>query len=108
MRKRNHALLAPRERAQQTLLPALWRRFPRPGVAKVKNSFAARIQDETFPSLKALQTVRCPFKNLPETEGFSLGRVVNRRENGTTPLGQSEAGLPSSLCRMDGCRAPEA
>ncbi len=35
-------------------------------VAKVKNGFVPRIRDELFPSLKALQTAQCPFKNLPE------------------------------------------
>ena len=35
-------------------------------VAKVKNGFVPRIRDEIFPRLKALQTARCPFRNLPE------------------------------------------
>jgi bifunctional non-homologous end joining protein LigD len=35
-------------------------------VAKVKNGFVPRIRDELFPALKALQTVQCPFRNLPE------------------------------------------
>jgi bifunctional non-homologous end joining protein LigD len=35
-------------------------------VAKVKNGFVARIRDELFPALKALQTAKCPFKNLPK------------------------------------------
>jgi DNA ligase D-like protein (predicted ligase) len=36
-------------------------------VAKVKNGFVPRIRDELFPTLKALRTARCPFRNLPET-----------------------------------------
>ena len=35
-------------------------------VAKVKNGFVPRVRDEIFPALKALQTAKCPFKNLPE------------------------------------------
>ena len=34
-------------------------------VAKVKNGFVSRIRDDHFPTLKALQTAQCPFKNLP-------------------------------------------
>ena len=34
-------------------------------VAKVKNRFVPRIRDELFAAHKALQTDRCPFKNLP-------------------------------------------
>jgi bifunctional non-homologous end joining protein LigD len=37
-------------------------------VAKVKNGFVPRIRDELFPALQPLQTVRCPFKNLPEIQ----------------------------------------
>ena len=35
-----------------------------------------------------------------------MGRIVNRRKNGPVPLGQTEAGLPGRIRRMDGCRAP--
>ena len=35
-------------------------------VAKVKNGFVPRVRDEIFPALKALQTAKCLFKNLPE------------------------------------------
>ena len=35
---------------------------------EVKNGFVPRIPDEVFPTLKALQTAQCPFKNLPEKE----------------------------------------
>jgi hypothetical protein len=35
---------------------------------EVKNGFVPRLPDEVFPTLKALQTAQCPFKNLPEKE----------------------------------------
>lgn len=35
-------------------------------VAKEKNGFVPRIREELFPTLKALQTAQCPFRNLPE------------------------------------------
>ena len=77
-------------------------------VAKVKNGFVPRIRDELFPALKALQTAQCTFKNLPERKGLAMGRIANRRENGAMPLGQTEAGLPGRIRRMDGRRTFEA
>ena len=74
-------------------------------VAKVKNGFVPRLRDEIFPTLKTLRAAHCPFANLPEKKGLALGRVANRRENEAMPLGQTEAGLPSGIRRMDGCRA---
>jgi bifunctional non-homologous end joining protein LigD len=35
-------------------------------VAKVKDGFVQRIQDEISPALKTLRASRCPFTNLPE------------------------------------------
>jgi hypothetical protein len=35
-------------------------------VAKVKNRFVPRVREEIFSALKALQTAKCPFQNLPE------------------------------------------
>lgn len=43
-------------------------------VAKVKNGFVPRVREEIFPSLKALQTTNCPFKNLPEKSSSRWGR----------------------------------
>ena len=38
-----------------------------------------------------------------------MGRIVNRRENGRVPLGQTDARLPACIRRMDRCRrAPAA
>jgi hypothetical protein len=76
--------------------------------AKVKNGFVPRTRDEIFPALKTLQTAKCPFTNLPETRASAVGRIVNRRENGAMPLGQTEIGLPGRFRRMDGCRTPAA
>ncbi len=45
-------------------------------VAKVKNGFVPRIRDEVTPKLRALQTVRCPFKNLPETRASRWGESL--------------------------------
>ena len=45
-------------------------------VAKVKNGFVPRIRDEIFPALKALQTVPCPFKNLPEKKASRWGESL--------------------------------
>ena len=77
-------------------------------IAKVKNGFVPRVRDELTPTLKALQTARCPFKNLPEKSASRLGEIVNRRENGRVPLGQTEARLPACIRRMDRCRTLEA
>jgi hypothetical protein len=41
-------------------------------------------------------------------KGLAVGRVANRRENGAMPLGQTEAGLPGGVYRMDGGRTSEA
>ena len=77
-------------------------------VAKVKNGFVPRVRDEIFPALKALQTAKCPFENLPETRASRWGEIVNRGEDDGMPVGQTEAGLPGRIRRMDGCGAPEA
>jgi DNA ligase D-like protein (predicted ligase) len=45
-------------------------------VAKVKDGFVPRIRDEIFPALKALQTARCPFKNLPEKRASRWGESL--------------------------------
>ena len=45
-------------------------------VAKVKNGFVPRIRDEIFPKLKALQTARCPFRNLPEKRASRWGESL--------------------------------
>ena len=44
--------------------------------AKVKNGFVPRVRDEIFPTLKTLQTARCPFKNLPETRASRWGESL--------------------------------
>ncbi len=36
----------------------------------------ARVRDEIFPTLKTLQTTRCPFKNLPETRASRWGESL--------------------------------
>jgi bifunctional non-homologous end joining protein LigD len=45
-------------------------------VAKVRNGFVPRIRDELFPALKALQTAKCPFRNLPETRASRWGESL--------------------------------
>ena len=45
-------------------------------VAKVKNGFVPRVRDEIFPALKALQTAKCPFKNLPEKGPSRWGESI--------------------------------
>ena len=45
-------------------------------VAKVKNGFVPRTQDELFPALKALQTAQCPFRNLPEKRASRWGESL--------------------------------
>jgi hypothetical protein len=37
-------------------------------VAKVKNGFVPRIQDELFPDPKCAATAQCHFRNLPEIQ----------------------------------------
>ena len=46
-------------------------------VAKVKNGFVPRVRDEIFPTLKALQTAQCPFKNLPEKRASRWGESLS-------------------------------
>jgi ATP-dependent DNA ligase len=70
-------------------------------VAKVKDGFVPRIRDEIFPALKKLKVGRCAFPKSAREKGLAVGRVANRRENGTMPLGQTEAGLSGGIPRMD-------
>ena len=73
-------------------------------VAKVKNGFVPRIRDELFPALKTLQTCQLPLQESAREKGLAVGRIANRRENGSMPVGETEAGLPDRLRRMDRCR----
>ena len=61
-------------------------------VAKVKNGFVSRIRDELFPSLKALQTANCPFKNLP----VALVKCYGRAHGGGLQHDAAEAQLGRS------------
>jgi ATP-dependent DNA ligase len=45
-------------------------------VAKVKNGFVPRVRDEIFPTLKALQTANCSFKNLPAKRSSRWGETI--------------------------------
>ena len=77
-------------------------------VAKVKNGFVPRIRDEFFPALKALQSAKCPFKNLPEKRSSRWGESLTAEK-----MDQCRWVKPKLVCqvafrRMDGCRAPEA
>ena len=71
-------------------------------VAKVKNGFVPRIRDEVTPKLRALQTVRCPFKNLPEKRASRWGESLTA-EKWTSVAGSnqsSSAKSPSSNGQM--------
>jgi hypothetical protein len=58
----------PGARGFDTLLVGVYENKELIFVAKVKNGFVPRIWDELFPSLKALQTAQCHFRNLPEIQ----------------------------------------
>lgn len=44
--------------------------------ARIKNGFVPRIRAELFPLLKARQTTRCPFANLPEDHRARFGEAL--------------------------------
>jgi ATP-dependent DNA ligase len=77
-------------------------------VAKVKDGFVPRIRDEIFPVLQKLRTAHCPFKNLPEEKGLTMGRVADCGKDEGMLLGHTETGLLGRVCRMDRCLASEA
>ena len=54
-------------------------------VAKVKNGFVPRVRDELTPTLKALQTARCPFKNLPEKRASRWGESCSSTSSASAP-----------------------
>ena len=64
--------------------------------AKVKNGFVPRVRD-------AQDVANCPVpvQESASEESLAVGRIVNRRENGPMPVGQTEAGLPAGIPRMD-------
>jgi ATP-dependent DNA ligase len=77
-------------------------------VAKVKNGFVPRIRDEFFPALNALQTVKCPFNNLPEKSFSRCGESLTAEK-----MDQCRWVKPNFVCqiafrRMDRCWAPAA
>lgn len=44
--------------------------------ARVKNGFVPRIRAEIYPMLKARQSTRCPFANLPEDHRTRFGEAL--------------------------------
>jgi ATP-dependent DNA ligase len=95
----------PGARGFDALLVGVYKKKELIFVAKVKDGFVPRIRDEIFPALKKLRVVHCPFQKPARDEGIAVGRVANRGENESMPLGQTEAGLPGRFRRMDRCRA---
>jgi ATP-dependent DNA ligase len=63
--------------------------------AKVKNGFVPRIRDELFPALKALQTARCPFKNLPEMKASRWGESLTAEK-----MNQCHCAKPKLVCQV--------
>jgi hypothetical protein len=66
-------------------------------VAKVKNGFVPRLRDEIFPTLKRLIAAQCLIHKSAREKDIAVGRVADGRENGATPLGHPEAGLPGGV-----------
>jgi hypothetical protein len=64
-------------------------------VAKVKNGFVPRIRDESFPTLKALQTVQCRFRNLPEKRASRRGESLTAEK-----MGQCRSVKPKLVCQV--------
>jgi ATP-dependent DNA ligase len=66
----------PSARGFDALLVGVYEKKELMFVAKVKNGFVPQIRDELTPALKALQTARCPFKNLPEKRASRWGESL--------------------------------
>jgi DNA ligase D-like protein (predicted ligase) len=64
-------------------------------VAKVKDGFVPRIRDEIFPTLKTLQTAKCPFKNLPEKRASRWGESLTAEK-----MQQCRWAKPKLVCRI--------
>jgi ATP-dependent DNA ligase len=64
-------------------------------VAKVKNGFVPRVRDEIFPTLKTLQTARCPFKNLPEKRASRWGESLTEEK-----MDQCRWVKPKPVCQV--------
>ena len=61
----------------------------------MKNGFVPRIRDELFPALKALQTAKCPFKNLPEKGVSRRGESLTAEKMDQCRWIKTKVGLPS-------------
>jgi O-methyltransferase domain/ATP dependent DNA ligase C terminal region len=64
-------------------------------VAKVKNGFVPRIRDELFPALKALQTPKCSFRNLPEKRASRWGESLTAEK-----MDQCRWVTPKLVCQV--------
>jgi bifunctional non-homologous end joining protein LigD len=64
-------------------------------VAKVNNGFVARIRDEVFPTLRALQAAQCPFKNLPEKRASRWGESLTAEK-----MDQCRWVTPKLVCQV--------
>ncbi len=63
--------------------------------ARVKNGFVPRIRDEVFPMLKARQTTRCPFANLPEDHRARFGEALTAEK-----MGECRWVRPDLVCQV--------
>jgi ATP dependent DNA ligase C terminal region len=77
------------------LLVSVYENKKRIFVAKVKNGFVPRVRDEIFPTLKTLQTARCPFKNLPEKRASRWGESLTEEK-----MDQCRWVKPKPVCQV--------
>ena len=61
-----------------------------------------------LPGSSRAENCALPVQKPAREKGLTMGRVADRGKDEGMPLGQTEAGLPGRVCRMDGCRAPAA
>jgi bifunctional non-homologous end joining protein LigD len=61
----------------------------------VKDGFVPRIRDEIFPTLKTLQTAKCPFKNLPEKRASRWSESLTAEK-----MQQCRWAKPKLVCRI--------
>jgi hypothetical protein len=54
------------------------------------------------------EETRQSIEGLTREKGLAVGRIVNRRENETMPVAQTDAGLPGGFRGMERRRAPSA
>jgi hypothetical protein len=69
--------------------------------ARVRNGFVPSLRTAVFRKFKGLETRKCPFANLPESEKGTLGWGTYCSRHGEMYLAKAKTCRSNRICGMD-------